>query len=76
MDWAIVSCFPILAAIVAIFIVAKDLSKNLFKCKHCAKEFNVKWTKLVFVMHSDNEYSIECPYCHKKECIIQKSKGV
>ena len=48
MDWAIVSCFPVLAAIAAILIVAKNLSKNTFKCKYCAKEFNVKWTRTYF----------------------------
>ncbi len=72
MDWAIVSCFPVLAAIAAILIVAKNLSKNTFKCKYCAKEFNVKWTELIFAMHSGNDYSIECPYCNKKECKIKK----
>ncbi|MDE5583984.1 MAG: hypothetical protein K2J08_09795 [Ruminococcus sp.] len=73
MDWAIVACFPILAAFAAMIIIAKGLSKNLFKCKHCLKEFNTDWTKLVFVMHSDNEYSIKCPYCNKKDCMIQKN---
>ncbi len=74
MDWAIVTCFPVLAAIVAVMIILKDLSKKLFKCKHCDKEFNVDWTELVFATHSDDEYSIKCPYCNKKGSIVQKSK--
>lgn len=73
MDWAITACFPILAALAAMIIIAKKLSKNLFKCKHCAKEFNTDWTNLVFVMHSDDEYSVKCPYCNKKDCIIQRN---
>lgn len=75
MEWVIVSSFPIIAAIIAILIYAKNLSKNIFKCKHCAKGFNVNWTELIFVTHADNVFSVECPYCNKKECIIQKSKG-
>lgn len=74
MDWAIVSCFPTLAAIIAALIILKNLSKKSFKCKHCAKEFNVKWTELVFVTHYDDEYSIKCPYCNKKGSIVQKNK--
>ncbi len=75
MEWIVISSFPTLAAIVTVLIYVKSLSKNIFKCKHCAKEFNVNWTKLVFVIHADNEYSVECPYCNKKGCIMQKSKG-
>lgn len=74
MDWAIVACFPILAAVIAMIIIAKKMSKKLFKCKHCSKEFNINWTELAFATHSDNEYSLECPYCNKKECTIQNKE--
>lgn len=75
MELIVIVSFPILAAIIAMPIYAKNLSKNTFQCKHCEKEFNVNWKKLVFAVHANDEYSVECPCCNKKECIIQKSKG-
>ena len=70
--------FAVLIPIVAVAIVvilAKRIASHSFKCKHCSKEFNIKWSKVVITEHSGNEYLLVCPYCKTKDwCTEQPTK--
>ena len=70
--------FTVLIPIVALAIVvilAKCIASHTFKCKHCSKEFNIKWLKVVVTEHFDNEYMLVCPYCKTKDwCTEQPNK--
>ena len=73
MEWIIVTVIVIVAALVACILWAKQLSKHKFLCKASSKEFNAKWNKLLFAMHSDDYYEIRCPYCNHKGCIEKQN---
>lgn len=62
-------------AVAVIVILAKCITSHNFKCKHCSKEFNIKWPKIIVTEHIDNEYMLICPYCKTKDwCIAQPKK--
>ncbi len=57
----------LIVAVTIIVILAKRIASHTFKCKHCSKEFNIKWSKAVVTEHSGNEYMLVCPYCKTKD---------
>ena len=74
MEYFISALIPIVAvAIIVIF--AKRIALSAYKCKHCSKEFNIKWSKMIVTVHSGSAYLLVCPYCKTKDwCTKQPSK--
>ena len=69
--------FTVLIPIVAVAIVvilARRIASHTFKCKHCSGEFNIKWSRVVFTEHFDNEYLLVCPYCKTKGWCEEQKK--
>lgn len=64
----------ILAAVAAVITVAKRTASHKFKCNHCSKEFYIKWYKVIFTMHTDNEYELLCPLCNIKDWCTEQPK--
>ena len=62
---------PIVAATIVV-ILAKRIASHTFKCKHCSKEFSIKWPKVIVTEHSDNEYMLVCPYCKTKDWCTER----
>ena len=54
-------------AVVIVMILCKGIAAHRFKCKHCAKEFKIKWFKVVLTEHSGKEYKLVCPHCQTKD---------
>ena len=64
-----------IAAVTIVVILSKRIALHAFKCKHCSKEFNINWLKVVVTEHSDNEYMLVCPYCKTRDwCTEQPIK--
>ena len=62
-------------AVVIVVVVAKCIASHTFKCKHCSKEFKIKWSKVLVTEHSGNEYMLVCPNCKTKDwCTEQPIK--
>lgn len=55
-----------LIAVVVIYIICKQIASHTFVCKHCAKEFTIKWYQVLVSEHSSNDYKLVCPYCKSK----------
>lgn len=66
--------FVIVIAVFTCLFIAKKQSKHYFKCKHCGKMFQPKWTQMLFEIHSLNEHNIECPYCKVMDFCEDKGK--
>ena len=64
----------LIAAAAIIVILARRVASHTFKCKHCSKECNIKWSKVVVTEHSDNEYMLVCPYCETKDWCTEQPK--
>ena len=64
----------LIAAAAIIVILARHIASHTFRCKHCAKDFNIKWSKAVVTEHSDNEYMLVCTYCKTKDWCTQQPK--
>jgi len=65
----------LIAAVTIIVILAKRTASHPFRCKHCSKEFNIKWSKAMITEHSGNEYMLVCPNCKTKDwCTEQPIK--
>lgn len=60
------------AAVVVIF--AKRIAAHTFRCKHCAKEFNIKWPRAVVAEHDQREYRLLCPHCKTRGWCTQQPK--
>ena len=73
MEYLFAVLIPIVAVAI-IVILAKRIASHTFKCKHCSKEFNINWSKVVVTEHSDNEYMLVCPYCNTKDWCTEQSK--
>ena len=74
MEHLFAALIPIVAVAIVV-ILAKRIASHSFKCKHCFKEFNIKWSKVVITEHSGNEYLLVCPYCKTKDwCTEQPTK--
>ena len=74
MEYFITALIPIIAIIVVI-LISKRIASHKFKCKHCFKEFTIKWTTVLITMHDKNEYLIKCPYCYIKDWCIKRQKN-
>ena len=61
-----------IAAAIVIIVVAKRTAAHRFKCKHCAKEFKIKWTKAIITEHSGSEYKLKCPFCQTNGWCIEQ----
>ena len=50
-----------------------EIDEEKKQIKLSSKEFNAKWNKLLFAIHSDDYYEIRCPYCNNKGCIEKQN---
>ena len=73
MEYLFVALIPIVAAAI-IAIAAKRIASHTFRCKHCAKEFHIKWSKVMIMVHSDHEYLLACPHCKTKDWCTEQPK--
>ena len=62
-------------AVAIIVILVKRIAGNTFKCKHCAKEFHIKWSKVLVTEHSGDEYLLICPHCKTKDWCKEQPKN-
>ena len=62
---------PILAGAMVV-ILAKRMASHSFTCKHCSRQFRIKWTKVIVTQHIENEYLLVCPHCQTKDWCIQQ----
>ena len=46
----------LIVAVTIIVILAKRIASHPFRCKHCSKEFSIKWSKVMVTEHFENEY--------------------
>ena len=63
-----------LAAAVVVVITAKRIASHPFRCKHCGKDFTVKWQKILVTKHSEGEYMLLCPHCASKDWCTEQAK--
>lgn len=74
MDIMIIALVFIIAAAV-IVVVAKNVASHKFKCRHCSKEFSIKWPKAIVTEHSGSEYKLVCPFCKAKDWCDEQPKN-
>ena len=74
MDFLLIA-FIFIVATVVVILIAKGTASHKFKCKHCAKEFRVTWSKVVITEHSGNEYKLVCPCCKTKDWCTEQPKN-
>lgn len=74
MDFLLIALIPVAAAVV-IFLTATKIAAHKFKCRHCSKEFNMKWPKIMITEHSGSEYKFVCPYCKTKDWCTEQPKA-
>ena len=55
-----------IAVVVVLVAQGISLSKKTFVCPVCGHKFKREWSKLLFLTHYENEYSVRCPECGKK----------
>ena len=46
MEYLFTLLIPIVAVTIVV-ILAKHIASHTFKCKHCSKEFHIKWSKVI-----------------------------
>ena len=70
--FVLLSCIVVLV----IIIIAKIQSRKYFLCKHCSKEFQVKWTQLLFEIHALDEHKLTCHIVRQRifANILEKNK--
>ena len=74
MEYLFTLLIPIVSMTV-IVILSKRVALHTFKCKHCSKEFRIKWSKVIITEHSDNEYMLVCPHCKTKDWCTEQTKN-
>ena len=47
MEYLFTLLIPIVAVTIVV-ILAKHIASHTFKCKHCSKEFHIKWSNQAF----------------------------
>lgn len=62
----------LIVAATIVVILAKRIASHTFKCKHCSKEFSIKWSKVIVTEHSDDEYMLVCPCCKTKDWCTER----
>ena len=65
----------LIIAVAIVVILAKRISLHSFKCKHCSREFRIKWSKVVVTEHLGNDYMLVCPYCKTKDWCTEQTKN-
>jgi len=55
-------------------IIARILSRHRFRCRHCGKVFQPKWTQMLFEIHALNDYKLVCPSCGVKDFCEDQGK--
>lgn len=71
---AVCLVFIVLAAVITCVLIAGIQSKHSFKCRNCGKEFQPKWTQMIFEIHVLDEHKIKCPFCNIKDFCQDKGK--
>ena len=74
MEYLFTLLIPIVSVTIVV-ILAKHIASHTFKCKHCAQEFHIKWSKVIVTKHSDNEYMLTCPHCKTKDWCTEQTKN-
>lgn len=75
MEYVLTALIPIVAVVIVV-ILAKRIASHSFQCKHCSKEFRIKWSKVIVTEHSGNDYMLVCPNCKTKSwCAKQPKSG-
>ena len=64
-----------ITALAIVILSAKNIASQKFICKHCSKEFRIKWTKVTITEHSGNEYMLTCPFCNIKDWCTEEQSG-
>ena len=72
MEYLFTLLIPIVAVTIVV-ILAKHIASHTFKCKHCSKEFHIKWSKVIVTEHFDNEYMLVCPHCKTKDWCAEQT---
>ena len=72
MDFLLIALIFAIAAAVVV-IIAKNIASHTFKCRHCSKEFHVKWSRIIITEHSGCEYRLVCPFCKVKDWCTEQS---
>lgn len=75
MDFLFIALVVIIVAVIVV-LIAKKIASHKFKCKHCSKEFNIKWYRVIITEHSDNEYRLVCPFCKIKDWCTELSENL
>ena len=63
-----------IAALLIIVIFAKQIASHAFRCKHCSKEFHIKWSRVLITKHVGAEYLLMCPHCKIKGWCLEQPK--
>ena len=73
MEYIISALIPVIAVAIVV-VLAKRIASHTFWCKHCFKEFKIRWSKVIVTEHSGNEYMLVCPYCKIKDWCTEKTQ--
>ena len=74
MEYVFTVLIPVIA-VVTVIILSKRIASHTFRCKHCSKEFNVRWSKIIVTTHNGDEYKLLCPYCKTKDWCVEQPKN-
>ena len=70
MEYFFTALIPVLA-VICIVIVAKRIASHAFRCKHCSHKFHIPWQKVLFSIHSGDDYMLVCPHCNTKDWCVK-----
>lgn len=73
MEYLFIVAIPIVALAIVV-ILAKRIASHTFKCKHCSREFSIKWSQVVITEHSGSEYKLLCPFCKVRDWCTEQLK--
>lgn len=73
MEYFFMALVP-LVSVAIVVILAKRIASHSFQCKHCSREFKIKWPKVVVTEHFGREYMLVCPYCKTKGWCTEQPK--
>lgn len=74
MDFILIALIFVAAAAVVV-LIAKNIASHKFKCRHCSKDFYVKWPKIIVTEHSDSAYRLVCPFCNVEDWCAEQSQN-
>ena len=73
MDYLLIALILVVAAIVVV-LLARKIASHKFKCRHCSKNFYIKWPRVIITEHSGSEYKLVCPFCKTKDWCTEQPK--